>query len=120
MIDLSHDVSDIKRSLYMSRSRQETVQNRLIRRLSTPRGSYKIHPEYGYDVISLVGSSAVSDSSRLSSEIKNEVLKDPDVLKAKVSVTLLDRTLTADIQYTLRDLDETVQSLTITLENITL
>ena len=69
---------------------REILQNAIIRRLSTNRGSYWTDPEYGFDLINFVNESITEESIiRLPIEIRDEILKEERVQDCQVEITEL-------------------------------
>lgn len=72
------------------------LAHRILRRLTTPRGGLFYAPTYGYDLTELIGSSV--PVSVVEQRVLEQVLAEEEVADARATATLLNGTLSVEIQ----------------------
>lgn len=69
---------------------REILQNAIIRRLSTKRGTFWMDPNYGLDVVNYVNEALTNDAlARIPIELKQEISKEERVRSCQVEITEL-------------------------------
>jgi phage baseplate assembly protein W len=94
-------VDDFTPEFAMS-SGQQLVIEAILRRLGTPTGALRRHPEYGYDLRGKL-SSAVdvrTGPPRIAAEVAAQIRRDERVLAAVVTAAYLDGVLTLTVRGT--------------------
>lgn len=103
---------------------REILQNAIVRRLSTPRGTFWTDPDYGYDVVDLVNEGLTNDGlARIPLEIKQEISKEERVRSCEVEVTELSGSIDSKVlKVKIYIVPNTIGPFTFTLEinNVTI
>lgn len=107
MIEYGKDLScrdDFTPELAMSSGR-ELVLEAMVRRLGTPTGALRRHPEYGYDLRGKLsgGIDRKEGPARIAAEVAAQLRRDERVLAVTAEVALVDDALRVQVRGVLAD-----------------